>query len=48
MSTHSQAAPADSRRRSVNRLTLAVNRLGVYVIVLLLALLGIVWRPESS
>ena len=45
MSMNSQAAPADSRRRSVNRLTLAVNRLGVYVIVLLLAVLGILLAP---
>ncbi len=45
MSINSGAMPADGRRRSVNRLTLVVNRLGVYVIVLLLALLGILLAP---
>lgn len=45
MSMNSFTAASDERRRSLNRLTVIVNRLGVYVIVLLLALLGIVLAP---
>jgi ribose/xylose/arabinose/galactoside ABC-type transport system permease subunit len=45
MSMHSAAAPKDVRKRSMSRGTVIVNRLGVYVIVLLLAVLGIILAP---
>ena len=45
MSTHSASAPQDVRKRSMSRATVIVNRLGVYVIVILLAVLGIILAP---
>ncbi len=45
MSMNSASVPQDERKRSVNQLTVVVNRLGVYVIVLLLVVLGIVLAP---
>ena len=45
MSMNSASVPQDVRKRSVNQLTVVVNRLGVYVIVLLLVVLGIVLAP---
>lgn len=47
MSSNSASAPADIRKRRVNPLTLIVNRLGVYVIVLFLALVGIILAPDK-
>jgi ribose/xylose/arabinose/galactoside ABC-type transport system permease subunit len=45
MSMHSASAPKDLRKRGVNPLMVLVNRLGVYVIVLLLAVIGILLAP---
>ena len=45
MSMNSASVPQDVRKRSVSRLTVVVNRLGVYVIVLVLVVLGILLAP---